>query len=346
MKLTQFSFAFSISLAVFLWPVPSISQAQTAWQFSQDDFGWFGQARAGTGGSAVTLRCAKTGAPVEQYPGDPAQVSLFVTPDSHFTFLLSGSAYRQGAQTRRILDVTIQIDRRAAHLAKLKYLDPEDSFAALVPTTSAVLGEIQQGRVLSVKPQGAASSLVVPLDGSSKALAALTDFCKTPWTQAPPASDLAVVATGTGAADPAGQMAVLSLPAPFRGLSPARHDGRLLTGFPVVHGTDASSDLQNGRQYFSKPSFDLAYYLDLMIAGAQPHVFERSDVAVQFVGRYLTGAGRDRYFAGCQGSCSPNLPYDGWVGSNEFERAATYHSFVSQFVPKLRSLAPKAPADC
>ncbi len=340
MKFKAPSFAFSASLALFQLFTPVSASAQATWQFSDDGLGWFGHARAKASGSTVALRCSRAGAPAGQYPGDRSGVSLFDVPANHFTFLLPGSVFPGAAKAGQVVDVAIEIDGKAiGGTSRMMYLQPEKSFAALLPMASAVFDQISTGTTLSLKPQGAAKAIVVPLDGSSQAIAALGEYCQSRWTARPMPAGTA----GDRTAGASGPLVVQVPPPPFRGLSPAQHSGRLLTGFPIIHGLDASSDLRIGSQVFSKPSFDLAYFLDLMIARSKPAVFERSEIALRFAQRYMAGAERDRYFAGCRGSCSPNLPYDGWAGSNEFERAGTYRAFMSQMVPKLQAAAPKAP---
>lgn len=132
-----------------------------------------------------------------------------------------------------------------------------------------------------------------------------------------------------------------------RAIAPVMQGGRLLTGFPVLHGRFNKEQVEIGphRRHYVKSSFDLALYMDLFVLKHWPDALKRQDYAYDYANRFLTGGLLARYVSGCQYNCSTGIPFDGWAGRNEFEREESYQAFVRDAPALLGSLAPDAPVE-
>ncbi|MGE0761632.1 MAG: peptidoglycan-binding domain-containing protein, partial [Pirellulaceae bacterium] len=132
-----------------------------------------------------------------------------------------------------------------------------------------------------------------------------------------------------------------------RAIAPVMQNGRLLTGFPVLHGRFNKEQVEIGpyRRHYVKSSLDLALYMDLFVLRHWPDVLKRQDYAYDYANRFLTGSLLAKYVSGCQHNCSVGIPFDGWAGRNEFEREESYQAFVRDAPALLGSLAPDAPVE-
>lgn len=122
-------------------------------------------------------------------------------------------------------------------------------------------------------------------------------------------------------------------------------DGHLLTGYPLLFGSHRTGETAMLGPRRSRSHVELSRVLDLLILAARPTILDDQLVARNYAVRFLTEEEQARFLADCPyRSCGGSkIPFVGWIGSNEFEREATYRRFVSEFRDRLVALAPTPP---
>ena len=158
----------------------------------------------------------------------------------------------------------------------------------------------------------------------------------------------AVAATAPGtrpgdapsSAEPA-PFAMGRLPEGLLPVEPLMRDGRLLSGWPVTN--DRGEVRLDGRPY-KQASADLARFLDLLALRSDMSVLEDSANALNYAKRFLSEGTLARYTQDCGAyGCGRQRPYNGWRGDDEFQREASWRSFVEEIGSQLATAAPAPP---
>lgn len=88
---------------------------------------------------------------------------------------------------------------------------------------------------------------------------------------------------------------------------------------------------------------ELARYFDLVILNSKPDVLNDPRIAYKYARRFLTAEAQARFLSAWS---APNtdIPFPGWLGSDEMVREQSYRKFIEEFGDKIAELAPERAA--